>query len=150
MTPEWFGRRYPTLQDLEDDALKLSVPVLYGRCVKPGMVWDLDGPLCIAVPGYAGNLAKCWAVAHELGHLHLHHGRATEWLHDKREEEASAWAARALIPVDRVRRYKNASLDAFIAALWRNYEEFPVGNSGVRMLAAAIAHHRLKYLEKVI
>lgn len=148
--PDWYGCKYPTLLDLEDSAHELDVPVLYGKCPKPAMMWDSDGPLCIIVPDYSGNLARCWAVAHELGHLVLHHGPVSKFLRDKREEEANAWAARALIPAVRIRHHQNASIGTFIAALSRHFQEIPTHDDPLRRLAAVIAQARLRHLKEVV
>jgi len=146
MQPAWYGRRYPTLDDLEQLALDLGTPVSWGRYKAPACLWDLDGPLVIFVPAYTGTLARAWGLAHELGHLCLHHG-PIHYMADKHEAEADTWAARALIPDDRVRHHANASVGTLMAALWRHYEEFPPADCPKRRLAGRIARTRLGCLE---
>lgn len=145
--PAWFGRHYPSLEELEQHALDLGAPVHYGSYKAPACLWDMDGPLVIFVPAYSGVLARAWGVAHELGHLCLHHG-PIHYMADKHEAEADAWAAKALIPEARVRHYRNASVGSFIGALHRHYQEIPPENVGIRALAARIALTRLNLLRE--
>lgn len=140
---DWFGSRYPTLEDLEGVALKQGAPVLYGPCEAPAAAWDDLGPLCIFIPGYRGRLAKCWGISHELGHIVLGHGPLPH-SNANHEFEADKWAAQALIPESRIRAYRNATLSGFIKALLRHYAS---EDEAVRMLAARIAHARLAAIQ---
>lgn len=101
----------------------------------------------ILLPTAAGPLWRVWLLAHELGHLLQHAGPRGQLLYSKDELAADRWAAKALIPEAAVRRYRNASMDAFVAALWRHYEEFPMEDCPTRTLAGRIARTRLGCLE---
>jgi hypothetical protein len=148
--PSWFSRRYPTLADFE--ALAWSLRTIIRRCdvSAAGVVFVTQpGFTTICLPAGLGHLEEMWQLAHELGHLVLHEGYISQWQHDRQEAAASKWAARALIPESAVRRHKNASLDAFIAALSAHYEDIPYEDCPQRRLAAEIAGIRLKAVEEV-
>lgn len=144
---EWYGKSYPSLGDLEALARAMGCPVAYHPNFDVPRFFlhsRTMQPWFIGVPEQFGNLARCWAVAHELGHRHLHpDGPVDLEFWRMQEDEADHWAACALIPEERVRHYKNASVGAFIAALHRNYQEIPKGPCGLRRLAARIALTRL-------
>lgn len=140
---DWFGKRYPTLEDLEVVARQQGACVLYGACAAPAALWDALGPHSIFIPDYRGKLAKCWGISHELGHIVLGHGPVPH-SNPHHELDADKWAAQALIPEARIRAYRNATLSGFIKALLRHYA---AEDDAVRMLAARIAHARLAALE---
>ena len=145
--PAWYGVRYPHLDDLEDHALRLGTAVKFGNFPAPACLWDGTGPLVIFVPNYSGNLARVWALSHELGHLTLHHGPIRH-SHSRHEAEADSWAVRALIPEARIQCHQNASVGSFMAALWRHYQEYGQADDGVRRLAARIAYTRLGCMQE--
>jgi hypothetical protein len=86
-------------------------------------------------------------MAHELGHLTLHGGYTSRWTHDRQEHQAHRWAARALIPEAAVQRYHNASVDAFVGALSKHYQDIPLRDCPERELAGTIARMRLLLVE---
>ena len=148
--PQWFGRRYPTLDDLLAAAEACGCAV--GSAPIPiAMFVPAEGPApaVILLPRQAGLLERCWLLAHELGHLHLHAGPRGPLLEGRDEAAADRWAARALIPQARVARHGNASLDAFIAALSAHYEDLPLFDCPARRLAARIATIRLRAVQEV-
>jgi hypothetical protein len=106
-------------------------------------------PAVILLPLRAGLLERCWLLAHELGHLHLHAGPRGALLEGRDEAAADRWAARALIPQARVLAYANASLDAFIGALSAHYEDLPLEDCPARRLAGRIASIRLRAVREV-
>ena len=142
--PSWYGRSYPTLDDLEAYAWELGAVVVYGPVSAgayfPGSDWELP---VIVIPREAGLLAQVWALAHELGHLvqHAGPGGALKW--SKCEAQANRWAACALIPEARIRAHRNACLDAFVGALSAHFEDLPLTNCASRRLAGRIARTRL-------
>lgn len=143
----WFGRRYPTMEDLEGMAEDLGCIVVFGKIQTAAFI--PVGIPTIIIPETHGPLAQHWALAHELGHLVQHDGPRGQFLRGKDESQADRWAARALIPRARVRAHANASLDAFIGALSAHYEELPLADCPQRRLAARIALVRLKTVEDV-
>ena len=149
--PPWFGRHYPRLDDLAADAEAMGCVV--GCADLDGMALytapEGDEPAVILLPRQAGLLERCWLLAHELGHLHLHAGPRGPLLEGRDEAAADRWAARALIPQARVARHGNASLDAFIAALSAHYEDLPLFDCPARRLAAHIATIRLRAVQEV-
>lgn len=149
MVPAWYGRRYPT----HDDLLALADLLGAGVADAPvpfGLFFpDVIGVPVILLPQGAGPLERTWHLAHELGHLILHTGPRGDFLHGKDEAQADRWAAQALIPHAAVLRYRNASLDAFIGALSKHYEDIPFTDCPARKLAARIARIRLRTLEEV-
>jgi len=147
MKPPWYGRLYPSLRSLEGYAESLGAGVGYAAIPFALYHPNVDGVPVILLPADYGPLARCWGLAHELGHLVRHAGPRGHLLYRKDERTADCWAARALIPEAAVRRYRNASMDAFIAALWRHYEEFPMEDCPTRALAGRIARVRLGCLE---
>lgn len=148
--PAWYGRRYPTHEDLETLAAELGCWVDQTALGKAAFVVGEAGePPVILVPGRHGPLEQAWALAHELGHLVQHAGPKGELRWSQDEAAANRWAARALIPEAAIRRHRNASQDALVAALWRHFEEFPLEDCPVRRLAGRIAQLRLKALEVV-
>jgi hypothetical protein len=148
--PSWFSRRYPDLSDLVGFAWEMRAVVVYGPIDEAGIVL-MEPPAftTICMPEGLGPLAQRWQLAHELGHLALHHGYTTPFAHDKQEAQACRWAARALIPAAAIRRHQNASVDAFIAALSAHHEEIPLVDCPQRRLAAEIALIRLGAVEEV-
>ena len=110
---------------------------------------DVGGVPVILIPKGSSGLERAWVLAHEIGHLVHHAGPRGGLLYDKDEGKADLWAARALIPEAAVRRHRNASLDAFIGALSKHYEDLPMRDCPQRRLAAKIASIRLRALEEV-
>lgn len=146
--PDWYGQRYPTLEDLEDftwslGAVVVSGPVSTGAFF-PGSDWELP---VIAIPEDAPPLARIWTLAHELGHLVQHAGPKGELMWSKNEAQANRWAACALIPEARIQEHQNACLDAFVGALSAHYEDLPLTSCASRRLAGRIARIRLRTLE---
>jgi len=148
--PAWYGRSYPTMEKLEAYAWELGAVVMRGPvdafCSLPE---EPDQVAVIGLPEEAGPLESIWLLAHELGHLVLHLGYVSPWSRDRKEFQAERWAARAMIPEARIRRYGNASEDAFIGALSAHYEDLPLQDCPARRLAAHIARARLRGLEPV-
>lgn len=147
MTPDWYGQRYPSHQDLEQMAERIGVPVAVdGFPVAVFVPLSRGGPM-IGLPEGKGPLEHAWNLAHELGHAILHAGPIPR-ARSKQEAQANRWAACALIPEARIQHHQNASLDAFIGALSAHYEEIPLEACETRKLAARIARFRLKVLEE--
>lgn len=148
--PDWYGLRYPTLEDLEVFTEQLGAGVVWTRAGQaafdPG---DAERAPAIYVPRRAGPLEQAWLLAHELGHLVQHAGPRGELLWSKDETQADRWAALALIPAARIEAHGNASLDAFIAALSAHFEDLPYEDCPQRRLAAWIAEIRLRTIEEV-
>jgi len=150
--PTWFSRRYPTLSDLESLANDLRTKVVWDALVPGAYIVQVAKPgwNVIVLPTGLGLLDETWQLAHELGHLMLHPGGyISEHTYQQQEARANAWAARALIPEAAIRRHRNASLDAFIAALSRHYQDLPYEDCQERRLAAEIAAYRLRGMEVV-
>lgn len=147
--PPWFGVSYPSLSELENLAASLGAPVFYDRYRQPFLQWDKAGPLCIVVPSYSGKLPRFWAIAHELGHLVNGHGPLDHHLGGPMEEEADEWAAEALIPEERIRKYGIPSVEGCLRALGKHYQEIPKTMTGVRPLGCRIAFARLRALGEV-
>ncbi len=145
---KWYGRRYPSLEDLESAAWDLGAVVVYGAVPTAFCCMHPEGPI-IGMPEGAGLLEKVWLLAHEIGHLVRHVGPRGELSYSKDEHQADRWAARALIPTARIRNYHNASPDAFIAALSAHYEDLPMWDCPQRRLANFIATIRLGDMEDV-
>lgn len=147
--PDWFGRRYPTLDDLVQ-AIEASGALVGWAAIGSGLyVAGEDGdPPVVLAPTDVSHLTQCWMLAHELAHLRAHAGHKTRWTYDRDEVAADRWAARALIPRGRVLAHGNASLDAFIGALSAHYGDIPLIDCPDRRLAARIAATRLKHLEE--
>jgi len=148
MKPPWYARRYPSLGDLEKYAEEMGAIVVSGPIGENALfvAGAAAEPPVIILPEVS-PLRLCWLLAHELGHLAQHAGPRGQLLYTKDELAADRWAARALIPEAAVQRYRNASMDAFVAALWRHYEEFPMEDCPTRALAGRIARVRLDLLE---
>ena len=151
MLPVWYERKYPSFNDLESFAGTLGalvgvVEVPGALYVPAGAVQDESPPL-IMIPESAGTLERLWLLAHEVGHLAMHFGSASPARASKVEAQADRWAARALIPEAAVQRYKNASVDAFIGALSKHYEDLPLANCRAREVAGIIAGIRLSMVE---
>ena len=144
----WLGRRYPSFEDLVLLAEARGALVGFADLGEEALFIASEGlePAAILLPIGLGNLRACWLLAHEIGHLVQHEGPKGKWLYSKSERQANRWAACALIPEARVRLHANASLDAFIAALARHYEEIPPVDCDLRRLAARIARERLSCL----
>ena len=150
--PAWYGRRYPTWEDLETFAWELGASVMLGPISKGSYFsaqLDQGVPAVIGIPETQGPLARMWALAHELGHLVQHAGAKGSMFWQKDEAQANRWAARALIPQARIRHHQNASPDAFIGALSAHYEDLPLRDCPQRSLAARIAIIRLKTVGEV-
>jgi Zn-dependent peptidase ImmA (M78 family) len=149
--PAWFSRRYPTFSDFEDLAQTYGALIGIGDCpgalfVPPGVMGKNSPPLLL-IPERSGLLERMWFLAHELAHLQKHSGAPCATRATKVEAQADRWAAEALIPEAAVRRYRNASEDAFIAALSAHYEDLPAYNCPARRLAGTIARIRLSLVE---
>lgn len=147
-TPAWYAQSYPTIDDLESFACDLGAVVVWGRCswasFFPG---DAELAPAIFVPRAAHALARVWGLSHEIGHLVQHSGPRGELMWAKGEAQANRWAACALIPQERIRAHKNASLDAMVAALSAHFEDIPLEDCPARRLAAKIARIRLRALD---
>ena len=111
---------------------------------------SINGIGAIVVPEAAGPLERTWVLAHELGHALQHSGAKSTWSYSKGEAQASRWAACALIPLERIRLYGNASMDAMLAALSAHYEDLPLWDCPARQLAAKIARFRLDSLAQEV
>ena len=146
---KWYGRKYPSQDDLESAAWDLGAVVVYGAVPTAFCCMHPEGPI-IGLPEDAGPLEKAWLLAHELGHLAQHSGPKNDLSYRKGESQADRWAARALIPEAAVRRYQNASLDAFIGALSKHYEDIPFKDCHQRKLAGVIAGIRLDALREEV
>jgi hypothetical protein len=147
MLPDWYGKRYPSEMDLTLCAESHGARVVLGRLPIAAYAPAQDGvPPMLLIPNQHGPLETMWLLAHELAHLVLHYGPAAP-LWSKDESQANRWAACALIPLERIRHYMNASPDAFIAALSANYEPLPPENCRQRELANRIATIRLEVMK---
>ena len=151
MNPNWYGRRYPTPEDLILAIETTGAVILYAEIGDGALFVAGEPPIppVVILPVQGGVLLLSWLLAHELGHLTLHGGYTSRWTHDRQEHQANVWAARALIPDRSIREHKNASLDAFLAALSIHYEHLPLEDCSQRRLAAEIATIRLKAVEEV-
>lgn len=147
--PVWFGRKYPSCEDLERELEARGSRITQADIGDEALfvVGEGGDPHVVILPLVAGPLRRAWLLAHELGHLLQHSGYIGPWTHDRQEHQADAWAARALIPESAVRRYRNASLDAFIGALSAHYEDLPPYNCRAREVAGIIARMRLSLVE---
>lgn len=151
MNPSWYGVSYPTIEDLERHAWDLGGVVVEGP-VSTAFYYSPKPGECpvIGLPSGLGPLNKAWLLAHELGHLSQHLGPKGELFYSKNETQADRWAACALIPERAIRRYHNASVDAFIGALSKHYEDIPTHLCPTRKLAGRIALARLKALKEAV
>ncbi len=148
--PIWYGLRYPTLEDLEAYAAEMGAVVLHGGIGDRAFCHLAQGPDDTSVIGLSDGfspLEAMWNFAHELAHLALHLGYVSPWTRDRQEAQAKRWAACALIPEARIRAYRNACQDALIAALSANFEDVPMMDCSLRVLAAEIAGWRLKSMD---
>ena len=149
--PDWYGLSYPTWEDMETYAWNLGAVVTFGPVAK-GVFYPpvpaLDIQAVIGIPQGSGPLAQIWSLAHELGHLVQHTGPKGELFWSKNEAQANRWAARAVIPEERIQAHRNASLDAFVGALSAHFEDLPLIGCNPRRLAGKIARIRLKILEE--
>lgn len=146
--PDWYGKKYPTISDLEAYAEQLGAVVIWTSarfaCYRAE---DDDESPAIFIPKDSGPLEISWRLAHELGHLTLHTGPKTPLGHRQGEARASRWAACALIPEARIKAHSNASEDSMIAALSCHFEDLPFRPTPQRKLAKQIASIRLSCLE---
>jgi Zn-dependent peptidase ImmA (M78 family) len=145
LRPDWYGSRYPNLEDLVIFGESLGAGVRFGRL--PAAAFAPSDPPVLLVPAQHGPLNTAWTLAHEIGHLVQHTGPRGELLWSKDEHQANRWAACALIPEARIHMHHNACLDAFIGALSAHYEDIPLSACMTRRLAAKIAKIRMKHLE---
>lgn len=152
-SPGWFSQRYPELSDLVGLAETLGARVHRNTPgIESAVVVQVAAPgvSLIFLPAGLSALGEAWQLGHELAHLVLHpDGYISRWTYNRQEAQAKRWAARALIPEAAVRRHRNASLDAFIAALSAHYEDIPMWDCPQRRLAAEIATIRLGAVEEV-
>ena len=158
MKPSWYAKRYPTLDDLVDFAASLGAHTHFsGKISTAAFVSEEDDgngwagaarPITsiILIPSQKGPLASAWGLAHEIGHLCLHAGPGGSPSWSKDETQANRWAACALIPAARIKKYNNASIDSFMGALSANYELLPMHDCLARDLAHKIARFRLDAL----
>jgi hypothetical protein len=148
--PSWFERKYPSCEDLEQALEARGCRLTQAEIGDEALfvVGEGGDPHVVILPIVVGPLRRAWLLAHELGHLVQHSGYIGPWTHDRQEHQADAWAARALIPESAVRRHRNASVDAFVAALSRHYEDLPMIDCPERWLAGRIAKTRLNFLEE--
>lgn len=143
----WFGRRYPSLGDLESLADAMGVPVAWGPFPGAAYLAPMDGGPALFMPSDRGPLETVWLLAHELGHLRAAH-EGKDRIHPSRKEcQASRWAACALIPEARILHHGNASEDAFMGALSAHFEMLPYEDCPARELACRIARTRMQALE---
>ncbi len=147
--PKWFGVKYPTLDNMTAFAEQLGAGVADADIPFGLFFPDVEGVPVILLPKDSGPLQRMWYLAHEVGHLLLHRGYASQWACDRQESRADRWAARALIPESAVRRHQNASVDAFIGALSAHYEDIPLVDCPQRRLAGMIAIIRIGAVEEV-
>lgn len=147
----WFGRKYPTPEDMERSLERLGCLITSAEIGDEALFIPGENgiPPVVITPVGVSELRRAWLLAHELGHLVQHAGPRGSLLRGKDEAQADRWASRALIPEAAVCRHRNASLDAFIAALSAHYEDIPMWDCPQRRLAATIAGIRLKALEVV-
>lgn len=143
----WFGRKFPSQDDLEETAWGLGAVVVYGAVPTAFCCMHAEGPI-IGLPVDAGVLEKAWLLAHEIGHLKWHVGPRGVMLYGKDERQANEWAAAALLPLARLKSYRSASIDSFIAALSRNYEEIPCVDCVQRRLAGFVSGIRMDVLHR--
>jgi Zn-dependent peptidase ImmA (M78 family) len=152
MLPAWYGQKYTSFSDLEAFAATMGAVVgvveVPGALYVPAGAVEDESPPLIMIPESAGPLERLWLLAHEVGHLAMHFGSASPARASKVEAQADRWAARALIPEAAVQRYKNASVDAFIGALSKHYEDLPLMNCRSREVAGIIARIRLSMVEE--
>lgn len=149
--PSWFGKRYPSIEDLEAFSEELGAPVIW-TAASTGCFWagDEEHAPALFIPSRFDGFERAWTLAHELGHLAHHSGPKTSWTRDPDEIRADRWAACALIPEDRINYYQNASIDSFIAAISSNYGDIPYNDCPARRLAAHVASVRLRCLKEGI
>ena len=143
--PRWYGRRYPTLEDLADFGSRMGAVVALDAGLRNSLCVVEDPPILL-IATRRGPLDTAWALAHELAHLCLHAGPGSAAIRSKNERQANHWAACALIPQARVDFHQNASEDNFMAALSCHYEDLPPRDCWARDLAHEIARHRLDAL----
>jgi Zn-dependent peptidase ImmA (M78 family) len=147
MLPDWYGKRYPLFSDLlifcESLGALVGEAAIGAEALYVAPDLERKEPAVILLPSGCGPLRSCWLLAHELGHLMQHAGPRGHLLYGKDERAANHWAARALIPEALIQYHQNASLDAFIGALSRHYEDIPAEDCPLRDLAAEIARQRL-------
>ena len=152
MTQLWFGKKYPQIEEMVASAYRLGALVTWAKIGQEAVFFAPDPvmnePPVIVLPLGVCPLRMSWLMAHELGHLMLHGGYVSQWTRDRQESQATRWAARALIPEAAVQRYRNASVDAFIGALSKHYEDIPLHNCPQRELAGFIAKVRLNILRE--
>jgi hypothetical protein len=144
MSTKWFGKRYPMFQDLEMYAESQGASIVFGHFPAAFLPEGAGGPI-IFLPDTASGLEKVWLLAHEIGHLLQHSGKAP-LMHGKQEFRADHWAACALIPLERILDHRNASEDAFVGALSAHFEDIPPEDCQSRRLAGEIARIRLRSL----
>ena len=148
--PNWYGLRYPTLEDLEVYTEQLGAVVVWSRtrqaAFSPGTREEAPA---IYLPRNADPLEKAWLLAHELGHL-FHHAGPNQIKWRRNEAEANRWAACALIPEERIQAYRNATIDAFVGALSAHFEDLPLTDCPARRLAGKIARIRLNAISAIL
>ncbi|WP_316411292.1 ImmA/IrrE family metallo-endopeptidase [Mesoterricola sediminis] len=148
--PDWFGNSYPDFHTMLGLAEENRIGVGFAD-VPFGLYYpNIMGVRVIVIPNGVSPLMRIWALAHELGHAFQHSGAKGSLSYRKEEVQASRWAAQALIPIQRICMYQNASIDAFIGALSAHYEDIPFEDCPARDLAASIAKYRLSALAQEV
>ncbi|MCL1908917.1 MAG: ImmA/IrrE family metallo-endopeptidase [Holophagaceae bacterium] len=157
MNPAWYGKRYPTMEGLIEFGESIGAYTSFDPLICTAWcvteLWPhvsvagaYEPVSIILIPENHSPLAAIWALAHELGHLLQHSGPGGKPFWPKDEAQAYRWAACALIPKARIKKYNNASIDSFMASLSANYEQLPLRDCPSRELAHKIAKIRLDVL----
>lgn len=149
MTLAWHGRRYPSLNDLVLALEARGAVILHADIGEEALFVAGEPPVppVVILPIGVGPLHLAWLMAHELAHLVKHEGYSSPWAYDRQEHQARIWAATALIPEAAVQRHNNASVDAFVAALSKHYEDLPPYDCRAREIAGIIARVRLSLVK---
>ena len=138
MTQLWFGKKYPQIEEMVASAYRLGALVTWAKIGQEAVFFAPD-PVMNEPPVIVLPLGVCPLRMPKL---------MSQRTRDRQESQATRWAARALIPEAAVQRYRNASMDAFIGALSKHYEDIPLHNCPQRELAGFIAKVRLNILRE--
>jgi len=138
--PVWYGKAYPSLDNLVEYVDTLGVCVQFDSKIDVAVYFNEKDPI-ILIPTQFGLLDTIWKLAHETGHL-CERITAAAWKRAwvRCENQANRWAACALLPEAEIQK---ASIDTFIAALSAHYEELPLHDCPARALAHRIATIRM-------